>query len=64
MFDIPLLDDDYREAFLYLVDGINIVMSCSDNKEAWYPKDEDKLEQALRVYRRWHLIRSRQERHP
>lgn len=54
MIDIPLLDDDYREAFLYLMDEINTVMSCSDNKEPWYPRDEEQLELNLRVYRRWH----------
>ena len=54
MIDLPLLDDEYREAFLYLLDEIDRVMSCSDNKEAWFPKDEERLEQALRVYRRWH----------
>jgi hypothetical protein len=54
MIDIPLLDDDYREAFLYLMDEINTVMSCSDNKEPWYPRDEERLEFNLRVYRRWH----------
>ena len=54
MIELPLLDEEYREAFLYLVDEINTVMSCSDNKEAWYPKDEEQLELDLRVYRRWH----------
>ena len=53
MIDIPLLDNEYREAFLYLMDEINTVMSCSDNKNPWFPKDEEKLEEALRVYRRW-----------
>ncbi len=54
MIELPLLDEEYREAFLYLLDEINTVMSCSDDKEPWYPKDEEKLEQALRVYGRWH----------
>jgi hypothetical protein len=54
MIEIPLLDEDYREAFLYLMDEINNVMSCSDNKEPWYPRDEDLLELNIRVYRRWH----------
>ncbi len=54
MFEIPLLDDEYREAFLYLVDEINNAAACSDKKRPWFPKDEEELEQALRVYRRWH----------
>jgi hypothetical protein len=54
MIELPLLDEDYREAFLYLLDEINAVMSCSDNKQPWFPKDEERLEQALRVYGRWH----------
>ncbi len=54
MIELPLFDDDYREAFLYLLDEINIVISCSDNKEPWFPKDEERLERALRVYGRWH----------
>jgi hypothetical protein len=55
MIELSLLDDEYREAFLYLVDEINTVMSCSDNKEPWFPNDVEKLEEVLRVYRRWHL---------
>jgi hypothetical protein len=54
MIDIPLLDDDYREAFIYLLDEINTIMTCSDNREPWYPRDVERLEQALRVYRQWH----------
>ena len=54
MIELPFLDDEYREAFLNLLDEINSVMSCSDNEEAWFSKDEEKFEQALRVYRRWH----------
>jgi hypothetical protein len=50
MIDLPLLNDDYREAFLYLLDEIDRVRPCSDNKEPWFPKDEEKLEEALRVY--------------
>ncbi len=44
MIELPLLDEDYREAFLYLMDEINTVMSCSDNKEPWYPRDEERLD--------------------
>jgi phosphohistidine phosphatase len=54
MIEIPLLDDEYREAFLYLMDEINEVRSCSDAKTPWSPKDEDKLELSLRIYSRWH----------
>jgi len=54
MFEIPLLDDDYREAFLSMLDEMNNVKSCSDEKRPWYPKDEEKLERALKVYKRWH----------
>lgn len=53
MIDIPLLDNDYREAFFYVLNEINTVMYCSANKKAWFPNDEEKLEEALRVYRRW-----------
>jgi hypothetical protein len=54
MIELPLLDEEYREAFLYLLDQINTVVSYSDNKEPWFPKDEERLEQALRIYGRWH----------
>ena len=54
MIELPLLDDEYREAFLHLLDEIDRVRSCSDNKEPWFPKDEEKLEGALGVYGRWH----------
>jgi len=54
MIDIPLLDDEYREAFLYLMDEINTVMSCLNSKIPWYPRYEERLEEALNVYRRWH----------
>lgn len=54
MIEIPLFDDDYREAFLYLLDEIDKVRSCSDFQKAWYPQDHDKLEDALKVYKRWH----------
>ena len=54
MIDIPLLDDEYREAFLCLLEEINTVMSCSDNKQPWFPKDEERLETSIRVYSRWH----------
>jgi hypothetical protein len=54
MIEISLLDDEYREAFLYLMDEINAVMSCSENKEPWYPRNDDLLELNLRIYRRWH----------
>jgi hypothetical protein len=54
MFETPLLDDEYREAFLYLLDEMNSVKSCSDDKRPWYPKDEGKLKQAIEDYKRWH----------
>ena len=54
MIELSLLDEEYREAFLYLMDEINAVMTCSDNKEPWYPRDEERLELDLKVYRRWH----------
>jgi hypothetical protein len=54
MIETPLLDDDYREAFFYLIDEINEVRECSDAKRPWFPKDEDKLESNRRVYERWH----------
>ena len=54
MIDIPLLDDDYRQAFLYIMDEIHLVMTCSADKLPWFPKDEDRLEWSLRVYGRWH----------
>lgn len=54
MFDIPLLDENYREAFLYLLDEIDKVKSCSDFKKPWYPQNQDKLEEALKVYKGWH----------
>ncbi len=38
MTDIPLLDEDYLEAFLYLMDEINTVMSCSENKNPGIPE--------------------------
>ena len=31
MIELPLLDKDCREAFVYPIDEINTVMSCSDN---------------------------------
>ena len=54
MIDIPPLDEEYREAFIYLLDEINTIMACSDEKKTWYPRDVERLEQALRVYRQWH----------
>ena len=54
MFEIPLLDDEYREAFLYLFDQIGNIRECSDAKTPWFPRDEDRLELCLRVYRSWH----------
>jgi len=54
MFEVPLLDDEYREAFLYLLYEMNFVRSCLDDKRPWYPKDEERLESALKVYKRWH----------
>lgn len=54
MTEIPILDDDYREAFLYLLDEMDSIKSCSDNKKPWYPRDEEKLGESLNVYRRWH----------
>jgi len=55
MVEIPLLNDEYREAFLYLLDEMNIIKLCSDDKRPWYPKDEEKLTQSLEVYKRWYL---------
>lgn len=54
MIELPLLDDDYREAFLYLLDEINGVISCSDNNKPWFPKDEERLELNLKIYGSWH----------
>jgi hypothetical protein len=54
MFDIPIFDEEYREALIYLLDELDIVKSCSEDKSPWCPKDEDKLAQALKVYKRWH----------
>ena len=48
MIDLPLLNDDYREAFLYLLDEIDRVRSCSDVKKPWFPKDEEKLRRGLK----------------
>jgi hypothetical protein len=53
MFDIPLLDDGYREAFLYLLAQIDRVRFCLNTHMPWYPEDNDKLESALKVYRKW-----------
>jgi hypothetical protein len=54
MIEIPLLDDEYREAFLYLMDEINEIRSCSDAKTTGSPKDEERLESSLKIYSRWH----------
>jgi hypothetical protein len=54
MTEIPLLNVEYREAFLYILDEINIVISCSDVKKPWFPKDEERLEMSLRIYGRLH----------
>lgn len=54
MLDIPLLDDAYREAFLYLLDEIDTIRACSGLEKAWYPNDQEKFEEALKVYKRWH----------
>jgi hypothetical protein len=54
MIEIPLLDDEYREAFLYLMDEIMKVRLCSDAKKTRPPKDEDQLELSLSIYRGWH----------
>jgi hypothetical protein len=54
MVDIPLLDDEYREAFFYLINEMNFVKSCSDRNQPWHPKNEEKLEWAFKVYKRWH----------
>ena len=51
--DIPLFNDDYREVFSYLLDQMEQIISCSEKKEPWYPKDKEKLEEALRVYKRY-----------
>jgi len=51
--DIPLFDDDYREVFSYLLDQMEQIIACSEKKEPWYPKDEERLEEALRVYKRY-----------
>ena len=47
MFEIPLLDDEYREPFLYLLDQIDLIKSYSDNNKPWYPKDEERLGEAF-----------------
>jgi hypothetical protein len=54
MNNIPLLDDEYREAFIYILDEIGSVKECSDNKSPWYPRKGTKLLEALGVYLRWH----------
>ncbi|OGP49155.1 MAG: hypothetical protein A2Y79_11165 [Deltaproteobacteria bacterium RBG_13_43_22] len=54
MTELPLFDEEYWDAFLNLLDEIHTVMSCSDNKEPWFPKDGERLELSLRVYGRWH----------
>jgi hypothetical protein len=54
MIKISLLDDEYREAFLYLMDEINEIRECSDAQKPWFPKDEGRLELSLRIYSRWH----------
>jgi hypothetical protein len=54
MIDIPLLDDEYRQALLYLMEVIDEIQKCSDAQMPWYPKDEDRLETSRRVYERWH----------
>ena len=41
MIELPLLDEEYQEAFLDLLDEIDIVKSCSDDKSPWYPKDKE-----------------------
>ena len=53
MVDIPLFDEDYRKVFSYLLDQMEQIISCSEKKEPWYLKDEEKLEEALRVYKRY-----------
>jgi hypothetical protein len=54
MTDMPLLNDEYREAFLYLIDQMEAIMSCSDNKELWFPENEDRFLWAIKVYSRCH----------
>lgn len=54
MIDIPLLDDDYREAFLYIMDEISLVKDCSEKQQPWIPRDREKLEEARRIYRNRH----------
>jgi len=36
------------------MDEISLVKDCSDKKQPWIPKDEEKLDEALRVYKRGH----------
>jgi hypothetical protein len=50
MFEIPLLDDEYREAFLYLLDQIDLIKSYSDNNKPWDPKDEERLGEAFVLF--------------
>jgi hypothetical protein len=52
--DLPLLDADYRDAFLYLNQEIARVKTCSDKKKSWQPEDPEQFEQAMRTYANWH----------
>lgn len=56
MVEIPLLDDEYREAFIYILDEIGAVKECSDSKIPWYPRKGTKLLDSLAVYLRWHPV--------
>lgn len=45
MIELPLLDDEYREVFLSLLDEINNEILCSENKRPRFSKDEERLEE-------------------
>jgi hypothetical protein len=38
MTEIPLLDGEYRQAFLYLMDEINEIRLCSDSEKPGFLK--------------------------
>jgi hypothetical protein len=48
MYEVFLLEKDYREAFLYLLYEINGAKLCLENKRPWFPQDEEKFEKKVR----------------
>jgi hypothetical protein len=54
MYEVFLLENDYREAFLYLLYEINVAKLCLENKRPWVSQDEEQFEKSLNVLKSWY----------